>query len=620
MHAGDCDWFGVTHPVTGEYYRYRFLVFGSSQSPFIQQQWAIVIKGLVNEHGLRYCSPESPESDAASFICTAALLDDFHCCHSSALSFAQAQAQLRSVLRFLRDDLGLEIKSSKTEGPSKSLCYTGLLIHSEHQIVTITAQRAAELQADLSTFLQAFAEGSLVSRVELASLIGRCQFCAAVIPGAQSHLLQAYKARDNFANGQVASWPMRRQWRGVQVVVAKGLLQDLQAWVELLQELPQRPFFLSHHPGTSGFWKGLVSDTDPDIDCRLITSVGIPVFTTDASGPRGGAWYLSSRLSFRFNEIDCKRSSNWRELYTILHALERWGPQLAQGGPRVLVRTDNASAVAAVNRAYSTSADLNALAQRITAVAAGHGLVLAARHIPGISNKLADALSRWKPDSPAAHRSLRQDLYDGICLQVPSHDVDACSDPCGENSFCGSFWSIVQDGLEQIWEGRRVWCHPPVGIADLFLQHFKSAFARQPSSTSATFLLPAWPQNRLWRHLKGARLLRHWRKGSPILSAGVTMQGVPTAQYYDCPWDAVVVEFSAAACRLTDELKAMPILSGRAQDAMLLRELHSPPLPTMPGLGGADVDAPGGLPALQGAADSSAIAPSGLARPRPEPQ
>ncbi len=314
MQAGDCDWFGVQHPVSQEYFRYRFVVFGSSQSPAVQQAWATVIKELVNKHGLKYCDGTSPESDCTRFKCTAAMLDDFHCMHDASLSLQQASAQLHSVIRLLTQDLGVEIKASKTEGPAKSLCYTALLSHSVAQTVTATLERAQELAADLRNSLQVHCRGSAADRILLASLIGRCQFYAAVIPGSQSHLVQAYRARDAFCQEDVQFLPPKRQWAGVQVQVTLGLMADFAEWIKLLDTLPERPYFLSHHAGTSGFWKGLVLDTDADIDQSQMTTSGIPVFTTDASGPRGGGWFLNQRFSFLFPLEDQRRSSNWREI------------------------------------------------------------------------------------------------------------------------------------------------------------------------------------------------------------------------------------------------------------------------------------------------------------------
>lgn len=262
------------------------------------------------------------------------------------------------------------------------------------------------------------------------------------------------------------------------------------------------------------------------------------------------------------------------------------------------MRTDNAAAVAAVNKAYSSACDLNVVAQLVSAEAASHGITIAARHIPGINNKLADALSRWRPEGPAAHRQLHPDLYHDIVLDVPGHQVDACADPCGSNSFCKVFWSPLQDGLKESWQARRVWCHPPVGLAGNFLQHFQASFAARPTCTSATFVLPAWPFNRLWRHVKGGHLLRHWPAGSPILIQAGSASAYDSAATAVLPWGVVVIEFPAASCRPRNELAAMPRLSGSREDIMLLRGLLSPSMPLLPGQGPSDHHPPGGLPSV----------------------
>ena len=344
-----------------------------------------------------------------------------------------------------------------------------------------------------------------------------------------------------------------------------GLLSDFACWVEILKTLPQRPYFLSHHPCTSGFWKGLVQDSDSEIDANHVTAAGIPVFTTDASGPRGGGRFMQHRFSFLFSEEDQRRSTNWRELSTSAYALNLWGPALASMGSRVLVRSDNIAAVAAFNRSYSGSEDLNILVQQVSSLATAHGIVLAARHIPGIQNKLADALSRWRPESAASNCQLLPSLFDAVQQAVGSHQVDACAEPGGGDSFYPVFWSPVHSSIEEDWAAKRVWCHPPVGLVDGCLQRFRQAYAARPAITSATFVLPAWPYSRMWKYLKGGRLLHH------------------------CP---------AANCRLNDAVASLPVLSGTSEDVLLLRGMCSASVPEVPRASRADYHQAPCLPQL----------------------
>ncbi len=239
----------------------------------------------------------------------------------------------------------------------------------------------------------------------------------------------------------------------------------------------------------------LVLDADAVIDQNRMSASGISVSTTDASGPRGGGWFLNQRSSFLFPLED--RQS------------------LHHHAGATMVRSDNAAAVVALNRGYSSTCDLNVVTQLRLAEAASHGSTIAARHIPGMNNNLADILSRWKPEGPTAHRQLHPDLDDNIVLDVPRHQVDACTDPCGSNSLCTVFWLPLQDGPKESWQARHIWCHPPVGMTD------NRILTARPICMSATFVFPAWPFNRLWQHVKGGYLLRRWPAGTHLGSGEI---------------------------------------------------------------------------------------------------
>ena len=71
----EADLQGVQHPVTKEFYRYRYAIFGASPAPAWQQGWAQEIKRILNAKGLQYCTPGSPEADYETFRVIAAYLE-----------------------------------------------------------------------------------------------------------------------------------------------------------------------------------------------------------------------------------------------------------------------------------------------------------------------------------------------------------------------------------------------------------------------------------------------------------------------------------------------------------------------------------------------------------------
>ena len=155
-------------------------------------------------------------------------------------------------------------------------------------------------------------------------------------------------------------------------------------------------------PQLAGFWKGAVRDSHAEMDASHRAADGVVVITGDASGDQGAAVTVvrpedgERRAVWHYGpeESAPQQSSNWRELDTVVRPLEMWGAELA--GQRVLVRTDNTTARAVVNNRGTVSANLQQLCARLVEVCRTHDLDVAAVHIPGVENTLADALSRFK--------------------------------------------------------------------------------------------------------------------------------------------------------------------------------------------------------------------------------
>ena len=83
---------------------------------------------------------------------------------------------------------------------------------------------------------------------------------------------------------------------------------------------------------------------------------------------------------------------NVLELKTVLEAAKRWGSQWS--GLHVRVHSDNSATVASLNKGTSRSGGLLALVQEIFWLSVRYGFKLSAAHIPGVSNVLADRISR----------------------------------------------------------------------------------------------------------------------------------------------------------------------------------------------------------------------------------
>lgn len=83
-----------------------------------------------------------------------------------------------------------------------------------------------------------------------------------------------------------------------------------------------------------------------------------------------------------------------KELVPIVMAVILWGPYWA--GKRVRCLCDNISVVAAVNKGAARDPALSSLLRTLAFVTAVLDISLTARHLPGVQNTSADALSRDK--------------------------------------------------------------------------------------------------------------------------------------------------------------------------------------------------------------------------------
>jgi hypothetical protein len=515
----DCDLQGLRCPDTGEYYRFRFSYFGGSQAPAVQQNWTATIKALVNVHGLKYCE-DGVMTDYDSFSMVGGFVDDCMCRHDSTLTKTQADSQFESVVKFLTEDLGIEVKRSKDVLPTVTADYTGVVIDTARQVAYIDEARRDKYRAKITDFLNQHKAGDKVNRRELSSIIGRLQWAAQVMPGSQLRLTRAYWCRDLLVDKGLSEKTTKQQWgKHVEVLLTDEAVEDLTWWADTLSSENATQLYLSRHPLSSGFWKGLVDEDDIFLDKHSITKEGINVFTTDASGYGGGGWWKHHRVHKVYTKSDGPlfRSSNWREMDMVKCSVERWGELWR--GQRVLVRCDNGVTVSSINKGRVKVTTLYPLFRELQAVCRRYDIHLAARHIPGIANGLADRISRWKPSRDESDWQLKPELVDKYAKMTRPFDVDACADPLGKNAHCERYWSSVDDCLDQDWSHLHTWCNPAFDRISEILDHFKACFLRSPYDTSAVFCLPVWFTQKYWRKLAGFKLLELHPGGSNIYTS-----------------------------------------------------------------------------------------------------
>eukprot|EP00873_Tetraselmis_striata_P039280 jgi/Tetstr1/459544/TSEL_004909.t1 len=595
--SSDCDYQGLQHPATGEYYRYRYVPFGNRQAPALQQRWAHVIRDILLREGLQFCVPGSPEASYANFGVAGTYLDDFLLKFNSSLSLWQHGLMYLSCVNTL-NKYGLPVKLAKNEWPSTRCEFVGVLIDTVRGTVAVSAARGGKLRARADALLTEVDVTGTTARGALASFIGKVQWtCPVVLPG-QAHLVGLYRARDCLVSAastnSIDSWdpaepcsvdPAARAdllwWRDTLAAGASRMTPSPSDPIQPLERSYRRV------PAFPGLWsKAMIPRLPGDPQLPLDGSAGFEVVTSDASGWAGGVWWGDVRLHYAFTPEQLQQwstSANLRELFMVPWTIAKIGARLA--GSSVLFRLDNTSSVGAVNKGASPHPDSLELLLWLLELLERYDIALIARHIPGRKNTLADSLSRLRGAIDDQDWRLLSDIFRALEAACGPFDVDACADPLGRNSFCPAFWSAIDSCLAHDWAGRRVYCNPPFAAMRDVLRHFWACYATAPSTTAGTFVLPVWAAAPWWRLTGGAQVIAYFRRGhalftSPEWRDASRTNPVPSRRGYRGPttWGVVLIHVPPAGP--IDSLSAqatiaMPRLSGDGpRDLLRLRQLQ----------------------------------------------
>lgn len=117
---------------------------------------------------------------------------------------------------------------------------------------------------------------------------------------------------------------------------------------------------------------------------------------TDASGTHGcGAYYKGNWFHHEWRphqKLSKTISIQWQELFAILAATLTWGHHW--NGKRIRFYCDNQSIVHAWSGKSSKQPRIMDLLRHLFYTAAQNNFTISIKHIPGISNPIADAISR----------------------------------------------------------------------------------------------------------------------------------------------------------------------------------------------------------------------------------
>ena len=267
------------------------------------------------------------------------------------------QATLCSTLSTCKE-LGLPVAPEKTEGPVTTLTFLGIEIDTVAGQLRLPQEKLRDLQATIRKWMQSGARPvprRSGKKRDLLSLIGLLNHAATVV------------------------WPGRGFLRTL--IDASATTPHLDHWVHL--NAPARADISWWHTFMD-HWNG-ISLVPPAAPAYFITS--------DASGSWGcGALHYNQWLQLAWPPEWLGVPIAPKELVPIVLAVALWGPQWA--GTNVCCWCDNSAVVWAINKGSARDPKLMSLLCSLCFFCAVYKVILTARHLPGIRNSSADALSR----------------------------------------------------------------------------------------------------------------------------------------------------------------------------------------------------------------------------------
>ena len=258
--------------------------------------------------------------------------------------------------------LRARVVASKTIGPSQEIEFMGIVLDSIRMEARLPQDKLSRTYA----LLNSFKKRRSVRLVELQSLIGTLQFaCKVVVPG-RTFLQRAI----NLTKGVPSRFHHIR--------LNKEFFRDLDMWKVFLSKWNGRFLFLE-------------SNATPTPDLELYT---------DAAGSVGfggyfqGKWFQGHWPPHMLLNREWGISIEWQELFPIVVACAIWHPLFR--GKRLQFWCDNESVVAIINSGHSKAPLIMELVRKLVLLSMEHNFLVRARHVPGVSNEIADALSRFQ--------------------------------------------------------------------------------------------------------------------------------------------------------------------------------------------------------------------------------
>ena len=286
------------------------------------------------------------------------------------------------------DSMGWEINEEKTIPPCQSLQFIGFIIDTVALLLKLSrekCEKGARLIAELRSAASSSSDKVAVAAVQ--KLVGFLNHVVYATIAGGCYMKPLFDALQPFVSRPA------RSLRNIKLVLSPTAWGCLDWWYDQFTR-PHSPGveIFEHENGRLDLWMhDTVAPQNPPKN--------VCVLTTDASSTGGGyVWGdggdIEHRQAFVFTNAQHNCSINWKELFTGMQALREADRKGRLKNKFVLLRSDNTSAVASINKGYSASAALNPLVRDLSLIMIRNKCQVRAAHIPGSTNEMADKLSR----------------------------------------------------------------------------------------------------------------------------------------------------------------------------------------------------------------------------------
>ena len=375
---------------------------------------------------------------------------------------AACAAGVRLLLRRLRC-LGFAVNTSKCHlQPTQRLEYLGVLLDTRRARMLLPAGKVRALRKDA----RRLAASPDVPLRQLAAFVGRANFAAQCLRLGRLHV-------HPMAQAVATAYRRLRRWSG-RVRLPPTLRAHLRWWAGRMQR-----------------WNGAALLPPPPPAVTVETDASTLGWGASVANAPPALRRSAATVNGAFRGGDRALHITWKELFAATEGVTRLAKANGWRNLHVRVRTDATTVVPYLNKMGGRRLRLHARAAAFHHWCLRRGLRVSARHLAGVDNVTADALSRPQTRY-GEHRLSRAAWRDLFPTWPPPVDLFATATTARSPRYMSRVRdpnAIATDAMSAPWPRGRLYAFPPL---PLLLRLVVSLPSRLPRGARLTLLTPEW--------------------------------------------------------------------------------------------------------------------------------